>query len=478
LLRQFLTESLVIAALGGAIGLALAGRLSERLFALFINGRTIELSVRPDWRVVAFTAAVTLLTCLAAGLVPALRSFRVSINPTLKEVRVQGRGRLGRALVVAQLAISMVLVVGATLFIATLVKLYAVDRGFNSDGLLVVQVRALRPSPLDRARATQVALHERLNALAGVRSSSAVAILPVGGGLWDRSVRVEGHPSQSGEPERVAFNAIAPRYFATMGTRLDAGREFTERDTASSPRVAVVNKSFARTFFGTASPIGRHVTSVGVTYEIVGVVADAKYQDLREAMLRTLYIPWTQRDEVQTYDYIVRVDEGDPRRLASSVAQVFREVDSAARIFRMRAYAAMIDETIPTERLMATVGGLFALLALVLAGVGMFGVLAFQVAKRTNELGVRTVLGASRWSMMQLVLRDVVFMVVPGIVIGGGAALMVTGFARRVLFGVTPADPGVFLVAASILTAASLLAGWLPAHRASSIDPLVALRHE
>ncbi|HEY7190650.1 MAG TPA: ABC transporter permease, partial [Vicinamibacterales bacterium] len=478
LLRQFLAESLVLAAMGGSIGFAFAGRLGERLFALFTNGRTIDLSVRPDWRVLAFTAGISLAACVAAGLVPALQAFRNSINPALKHVRAQGHGRLGKTLVVGQLAISMVLMVGATLFIGTLIKLYDVDRGFDSDGLVAVQVRSIRLSPPERARAARAALLERFNAITGVRSASAGAILPVGGGLWDRSVRVEGHSSQSGEPERVAFNVVAPRYFATLGTPLLAGREFSDRDTASSTPVAVVNDSFARTFFPGGSAIGRRVTTAGFSYEIIGVVANAKYQDLRESVLRTLYIPWTQRDDETSYGYLLRVDDGDPRRLASAIARTLRDVDPTQRVVRVSTYASWINQTIPTERLMATLGGSFALLALALAGVGMFGVQAFQVARRTNELGVRTVLGATRWSMMRLVLRDVVMMVVPGVIVGGAVALVLARLAQRLLFGLTPTEPGVFLIAALTLVSAALIAGWIPAHRASCVDPLVALRHE
>ena len=479
LVRQFLAESLVLAAMGGGIGFAVAGRVGERLFALFINGRTVDLQIRPDWRVVAFTAAISLAACVAAGLVPALQAFRARVNPALKEVRAQPHGRLGKALVAAQLAISMVLVVGAALFIGTLVNLYSVDRGFDSDGLLIVQVRGTQSISADRGRSIQSALLQRLNALPGVRSASAGAILPVGGGLWDQSVRVEGHASQSGEPERVAFNIVAPRYFDTLGTRLLAGRDFSDRDTVSSAPVAIVNDRFARTLFEGRSAIGRHVTANGVRLEVVGVVADAKYQSLRESTLTTLYIPWTQRyDNPPTYGYLLRVDRGDPLRVRSAVSRAFRELDPVERIARMSTFAAWIDETIPTERLMATVGGLFASLALLLAGVGMFGVLAFQVAKRTNELGVRTVLGASRWSMMRLVLRDVTVMVAPGVIVGGGIALMLGRLARGLLFGLTPTEPGVFVIATLTLVSAALVAACVPAHRASRVDPLVALRHE
>ena len=480
LVRQFLTESLVLAALGGAAGLALAGSVSERLLDLFLNGSPVDLSVAPDRRVIVFTAVVSLTACIAAGLVPALQAFRVTINPALKEVRAHGHGRLGKSLVVAQLAISMVLVVGATLFIGTLVELYTVDRGFDSDGLMVVQVRSGRPFSEDRVRTVASDLLEGIKMLPGVRVASAGQHLPVGGGLWDRNVRIDGHSSQTGEPEKVAFNVIAPDYFSTLGTPLIAGREFNVRDTATAPPVTIVNESFARSFFGAEAAIGRRVTSVGISYEIVGIVRDAKYQDLREAAMKTMYVAWMQRDNEQPtrYSYVARVTGGDPLRLSSAVERVVRGVDPSLRLAPVSTYSTIIDRSIPAERLMAAVGGLMGLLALILAGVGLFGVLAFQVARRTNELGVRTVLGASRWSMMQLVFRDVVWMVVPGIAIGGSVALMLTGLSRGLLFGLTPTEPGVFLLAASILGAAALVAGWVPARRASSVDPLSALRHE
>jgi predicted permease len=480
LVRQFLTESLVLASLGGAVGLAMAGWSSARLFMLFIGDRDVALPVSPDWRVLAFTCVASLLACCAAGLVPALQAVRVNVNPSLKEVRVHGHGRLGKAFVVAQLAISMILVVGATLFVGTLVKLYAVDRGFDSAGVLVVNVRTSRPYPAARAKAVQVALLDRLRDQPGVRSASAAQVLPVGGSLWDRRVQVEGYRFRPDESESVGFNVIAPGYFATLGTPLLSGREFGERDADTSPKVAIVNESFARYFFGEESAPGRHVTSVNVTYEIVGVVRDAKYQNLRDGIIRTMYIPWMQREGEQpsSYSYLARVVAGDPMRLVPSLDRLVREADPALRVRTARTYATIVDQSIATERIMATLGGLFGVLALLVAALGMFGVLAFQVARRTNELGVRMALGASRRTMMGLVLRDVAVMVVAGVAIGAGVALMLTDLAGKILFGLTPTDPSVFVVAASVLAVAAVLAGWLPAVRASRVDPLVALRHE
>ena len=236
----------------------------------------------------------------------------------------------------------------------------------------------------------------------------------------------------------------------------------------------------ARYFFGDASALGRHVTSVNVTFEIVGVVRDAKYQSLRDNTIKTMYIPWMQRDDAQpaSYSYLVRVASGDPMRLVPGLGRLVREADPALRVRTARTYATIVDQSIATERIMATLGGFFGVLALIVAGLGMFGVLAFQVTRRTNELGVRMALGASRRTMMFLVLREVIAMVVAGVAIGAGGALVVAGLARTLLFGLTPTDPTVFGVAASVLAVAAVLAGWLPARRASRVDPVVALRHE
>jgi ABC-type antimicrobial peptide transport system permease subunit len=222
------------------------------------------------------------------------------------------------------------------------------------------------------------------------------------------------------------------------------------------------------------------VTSVRVTYEIVGVVRDAKYQDLRSEVMKTMYIPWTQRegDPLTRYSYLLRVGAGDPQRLIPGLDRLVREIDPALHLQTATTYDTVVDRSMATERIMATLGGLFGLLAVIVAGLGVFGVLAFQVAQRTNELGVRMALGATRAKMVRLVLRDVVTMVLAGVAIGAGAALAATGLVRKVLFGLTATDPAAFLVAGLVLAGAAIAAAWLPARRAARVDPLVALRHE
>ena len=480
LVRQFLTESLLLAAMGGALGLVVATWFSARLLTMVANGDTISLAVVPDGRVLAFTAVMSLVACLVSGLVPAVQAVRVHANPALKEVRAHGSRRLGQVLVVAQLAISMVLIVGATLFVGTLARLYAVDRGFDSRGVLIVDLRSSRPYTDERGKALKRALIERLRAVPGIAAASATQVLPVSGSLWTKTIQVEGHVFRSDEADSAGFNVIGPAYFATLGTPLVSGREFDDREHARSPKVAIVNETFARYFFGTAPALGRRVTTAGVTYEIVGVVRDAKYRNLRDPVMKTMYISWMQRDgdEPSQYAFLARAATGDPLRFAPIVERLVRHVDPALHVRATYSYATLVDRSLVTERIMATLGGAFGLLALIVAGLGVFGVLAFQVARRTNELGVRMALGATPWAMTRLVLRQVAWVVLPAIAIGTGGALLVTGLARNILFDLTPTEPRIFLVAALVLAMAAALAGWLPARRAARVDPLIALRHE
>jgi len=482
LMRQFLAESLVLAALGGSAGLVLAHWFSSALVTMMANGRTLLLSTAPDWRVLAFTGAVSLAACVLAGLAPGWHALRANLNPGLKEVRAGGapRSRLGKALVIAQLGISMVLLVGATLFVGTLVKLYSVDPGVRTDGVLTFSVRYNQPYPQARVQAAHAAVLDRLKALPGVASASAAQDIPLGGGLWTRTVQVEGYTFRSDESEAVAFNSIAPQYFATLGTPLLSGREFDDRDTSTARKVAIVNERFARYFFAGRSPLGRRVTSVRVAYEIVGVVKDVRHQDLRHDVLPAMYTPWMQRDgdQATSYNFLARVAADDPMRLAPTLDGLLREADPGLRLRSAQTYSALVDSGLVTERILATLGGFFGLLAVIVACLGMFGVMAFQVSRRVNEIGLRMALGASPSGIVVLVLREVAVMLVLGSLIGAAAARTLTGLAAKMLFGVSPAQPSVYALSAAVLAVAALAAGWLPARRASRVDPLLALRHE
>ena len=480
LVRQFLTESFVLAALGGSAGFLLARVFTAALVTTMANGAVVTLSTAPDWRVLTFTAAISLLACILAGLAPGLHSLRASLNLGIRQHRSGGRQRLSRVLVIAQLSISMMLVTGAALFAGTLLKLYGVDRGVRTEGVLTFGLQTSGQCPPARCRAAAGLLLDRLNRLPNVASASAVDVLPISGSLWDRDVQVEGYTFRSGESQDAAFNAIAPKYFATVQTPLMKGREFDSRDIRTSRKVAVVNESFARYFFGAASPLGQTVTSAKVTYEIVGLVADAKYTDLKQPVMKTMYIPWTQRTEEEPIDFnfLARVTGGDPMRLIPTIEKVVRETDPALRVGTTAAWSAVAGRTIVTERIMAALGGFFGLLALIVACVGIFGVMAFRVSQRTNEFGVRMALGASRTGIVGLVLREAAAMLLAGCLIGAAGALSLSRLTRAMLFEVNPADPGVFTLAAAVLVVAGLAAGWLPARRAARVDPMAALRCE
>jgi predicted permease len=303
---------------------------------------------------------------------------------------------------------------------------------------------------------------------------------PITGSLWTVDVQVEGYVFRPGEDNAVAFNAIASKFFAVTGTPLLLGRDFNERDAAGAKPVAIVNQSFVRSFFGGQPPLGRHVTTGNVAYEVVGMVGDAKYGSLRNAMPKTMYIPWMQREGGRPtgYDYFARVASGDPMRVAPAMERAIPEVDSALRLRTPQTFAEAVDQSTLNERMMATLGGFFGLLALIVACLGIFGIMAFQVSRRINELGVRMALGATRANIVTLVLREVALLLIPGCAAGCIAAVCLTRFAKSMLFGVTPTDPVAFSLAACALAAATLAAGFLPALRASRIHPMTALRHE
>lgn len=502
LARQVLTEMLVLIVLGAATGLSVASSVSPRLWMLFDDSRALALSVGLDSRVAAFAVVISLGAMAVAGLLPVLHAARASLTPSLRIAHARGGYRAGRALVIVQLAISMVLVVGATLFVSTLVNLYAVDPGFERDGVLTVRVGSSRPHPPERMRALQAALIERFDALPGVQSSSAASVLPAEGALMRYGVRVEEYEVPPGASNLVGFNMVAPRYFETLATPLSSGREFTWRDADGAPRVAIVNERFVRRFIwgadnaGQPPPrgpgalseaaaigaIGRRVTvtHLGESYEIVGVVRDAKYQTIREEdALPTLYIPFDQAATGPAMGvYVVRTTDDEPMRLAPAIERSVRDLDPTLRVRSTTTYTASIERTVLTERVLATISGLFGGLALAVAAIGLYGLLAYQVTQRTNEIGVRMALGADRWIVTRLVVRDVARMVVLGVALGAAGALTVTDLAQSVLFGLTPSDPRVFLAAASMLGAAVALAAWLPVRRAVAVDPVVALHHD
>ncbi|HEX3879523.1 MAG TPA: ABC transporter permease [Bryobacteraceae bacterium] len=485
LARQFLAESLLLAALGGIAGVGLAQWFSRVLIAFMANGGDLPLAANPDWRVLTFTAAVSLAACLLAGFAPGWNASRGRLSAGLKQVRGSQNRFLGRALVVAQLALSMTLLIGASLFVRTLLKLYGQETGVRTGGVLTFNVSTKHHFPQERSEAIEKSIVERLSPLPNVVAASAAVMLPLGGGLWTQKISVEGHAFRQGDDQNTSINAIAPRYFAATGTELLAGRDFNNRDTGDSLPVALVNEAFARKFSGGQAPLGRHITMLGRTLEIVGLTQDARYS-IREPAQATVYIPWFQqvnsegknRSQPTGFSYIVRVAKGDPMSLVRTVDAAIPQIDPALRMYRPHTFGDVLDESTLNERIMATLGAFFGVLALIIACLGIFGILAFQVSRRFRELGVRMALGASRSEVAGLVLGETVRLLLPGCALGVIVALGLTRFVRGMLFQVSPTDPFAYTAAAMCLVAAAIFAAAIPAWRAARIDPVVALRYE
>ena len=480
LVRQFLAESLLLAALGGSLGLILAGRLSRALVVALGSARLdLFVSTAPDWRVLAFTTVISLAACILAGLAPGWNALRTDLN---RGTRAQPRmhPKMGSTLVVAQISLSMVLIVGAALFGGTLVKLIRANRGFQAAGVLTFDLKSSQQYSRPQAFAAIAAVEAALKRLPGVASASAVRNIPISGYLTSHTVSFDDASGTAREESGIAYDSVGPDYFSTIGMPLLAGRAFNLNDTDSSPKVAIITQNLARDLAGAHSPVGLVISSIGIPYRIVGVVGDSKYLDLRHGAMRALYVPWTQTPPgaYPRYSFLLRSARGDPRQFVPVLDSLVRAADPDLRVSRVQTYDELISRSIVSERVMAALGGFFGALALLIAGIGVFGLMAFQISRRTAEIGVRMALGAARGNVVKMVLREVAIMAVAGCTLGGAAALSLTGLTRKMLFGVTPADPGVFAIAAAVLLSATLAAAWLPARRASRIDPVTAIRHD
>lgn len=388
---------------------------------------------------------------------------------------------MGKMLIVTQIAISLVLLVGASLFLRTLINLKTLDPGFRRGGVLTFEINADNAGYKDeRLRNLETRILDRLDALPGVSSASIsqIRVLSGEGTGSNGTVEVEGHTNRPEENNWVYLNEIRPRYFRTLGTPVMMGREFSEHDLPSSQKVAIVNQSFARYYFADKSPIGKYLNHTGGA-EIVGVVKDVKYSDLRETIPRTVYFPSSQSESPRPDStYLVRVASGDPLRIVSSVSEVIEQIDPALRLTESQTLAEIVDRSILTERFMAMLSIFFGLIALGLASIGIFGVMAFYVARRTNEFGIRIALGAAQWNILWTVLSEVLAMLGAGTVIGLVAAASVTDLAKNLLFQLKPTDPTSFVWAVMLLGLTALAAGYIPARRATRVDPLEALRSE
>ncbi len=485
IVRQLLVESLLLAVLGGATGLVLSAWVGEALLrALPFEQAGRSLSGAPDGRVLLFTLAVSLATGLVFGLVPAWQATRPQLTSALKEesgvVSASSHVRFRKGLVVAQVALSLLLLIGAGLFARSLYNLRALDPGFAAERLLTLAVdpslKGYKPEPMHRFFRE---LQERFGAIPTVTAASFAAEPIMADSRNIRTTNVLGYPTKEGEDTNLEVNQVGPGYFATMQIPMLAGREFDPRDVLGAPRVAVVNETMARYFFGKESPIG-HRLGFGRgdrDYEIVGVMKDGKSYSLRDKPQRFVYTSYLQDDNPSAATFYVRT-AGRPDAVSAALRSVVREVDAALPVFRMRTMEAQVDDSLFFDRMVAALSAAFGLLATLLAAVGLYGVMSYTVLRRTREIGIRMALGAERGRVLWLVLREVAILASLGVCLGLPSALGLSRLIESQLFGLSPTDPLTLGLATAVLFSVALLAGYLPASRATRVDPMTALRYE
>jgi predicted permease len=483
IVRQLFTESLLLSLLGGVIGVGIAAVSSRLLVDLLSTGAAdaIALDLTPDWRLLEFTSLVTIGTSILFGLAPALRGTAIGLTPALKQIAGRAgssRAAVAPALVVLQVSLSLLLMAGAGLFVRTLQNLRQLDAGFRHDGVLLVNVDGRRAGYRGAAlRTFYEELMAQLQPVAGVTSVSLSKNTPLNGSRWFERVVVDGRPVQSGN-ESSDFNAVSPRYFETMSIPLTAGREFTPRDSATAPAVAIVDQAFVQRYFPNQQPIGRSVSYAGARVgpmEIVGVAASTRSRGLRQIAQPTVYVPYAQQDA--GWATLEAHATGSLNEVATAIRTVLRPRLPQAAL-RVQTLSAQVDAALVQERLLAMLASGFGVLALVLAAVGLYGLLAYMVTRRAAEIGIRMALGARRAEVMWLVLRQSVKLTSIGIVCGLIAAAAVTRSVRGMLYGLSPVDPVTLLAVSLLFVLVAALASYVPARRATAVDPLVALRCE
>jgi predicted permease len=483
-IRQLLTESLLLAAVGALFGVLLASMLSRSLVA-FLNtdSSTITLPLGLDWRILGFSAGLAAATCALFGLAPALRATRVGAGSVM---HATGRGNtanretigLRQVLVVAQVAVSVALLFGSLLFARSLLNAMLVDPGFHADGVTIVGVnfRAL-DVPEDRRLTFRRELIDRVRSLPGITSAGYVGIVPISGSGSGNDVWPEADRSRRFNTLRTT---AGPGFFATLGIPILAGRDFEDRDTDPSRMIAIVNETFAEKLTGQRSPIGARFTIQATpsrpeeTYDVVGVVRNSKYMDLKESAMPVLYT--AERRPVRYAEIVVR-SALPPSSVASAITTAMANVDSRIGL-TYTVFTTQIRDTLVLDRLLATLSGGFGALAAILTVVGLYGLIAYSVTRRTSEIGVRMALGAQRSDIARLMLRETSILLAVGIVVGIGIALAGARAASALLFGVRPHDPLTLAGAIAGLALIAFAASYAPARRATRIEPVAALRME
>jgi putative ABC transport system permease protein len=489
LVRQLMTESLILAVAGGAAGLALASwTLSVIVHSIPENEGASGLTAQLDYRLLIFACVVSLVTGVLFGLAPAIRATHTDLQSVLKDQGVNVSGgkanvRVRKLLMVSQIALTAVLLAAAGLFAHSLLNLKTQDLGVRPDHVLEFSI-----SPeLNRYTPPQtIALADRIRKsiepLPGVRSVSESEIPMLANSNSSSNITVPGYNAQEDEDMNVDHNAVGPNFLAAMGIPLLNGREFTEADSSTAPKVAIINEAMARRYFAGRNPIGIHFgfgggKDVKLDTEIIGVVKDSKNTDVKTAARPFVFLPYSQSEHAGDATFYVRTNQ-DPVALTVTVRNLIQGFDGNLPVYGVKTLTAQVDEIMFTDRLVTIFSLCLGLLASLLAAVGLYGVMAYVVARRTREIGIRMALGATQQNVAWMILREIIGMLGAGLCIGLVAAYGIGRVVESLLFGVKASDPIVFVIAAVLLVTVALLAGWLPSRKAANVDPMVALRHE
>jgi len=490
LIRQLLTECILLSIAGALLGILFA-RWGSLLLVHFISTARAQvfLDLSLDWRTLGFIAAIAVITAILFGVLPALRSTRVSLTAAMKgslaaDAERHARFRPGRWIVASQVALSLVLLVGASLFLRSFAKLVTLDLGFDRRNVLMMHTEArtagIQP---EKWMATWDEIERRLNSLPGVISASRCLFTPVSGLEWNQYVHADSPNPPSGEASLVYLNAVTPAYFRTLRIPLQSGRGFGTGDTATSPKIALINQTLARKFYPNLNPVGRLFRmegdqgKLGDPIQIVGVVRDSKYESLREEEYACAYFPVSQVPGFGGGPNFMIRTAARPSVVLSLIQSTVAGVNKSISL-QFDTLTRQVDDSLVQERLLATLSGFFAGLALLLAMVGLYGAISYMVTRRQTELGVRMALGAAPGSILLLVLRDVFFILAAGLAVGTGLALLSVQLIQNLLFGLAARDSVTLALAAGVLSVVAFVAGYLPARRAAKADPLAALRYE
>lgn len=485
LIRQLLTESVLLSFIGGAIGVGLSVALTRGLIAFIPQQQPLLIQPTPDLRILSFTFVLTLITGIVFGLLPAMRASRPDQWATLKDTvgAIAGSGGslfLRKGLVAAQVALSFLLLFGAGLFVRSLQNLKTTDTGVQMDNLVTFRLSPAL-SGYDDPRTVNFyrELLDRIKSSPGVAGAGYAAVSLLSGDEWDSTMTPEGHKAADGEDLQAFMNSLSPGYFQAMGIRFLEGRDFTELDAKREATVAIVNKKFADHFFKGKSPIGRMIgfgdgNQTKYTIQIIGVVEDSLYEGPREGVHRQVFIPNWGRGSVTFYVRATQASAGVFNMIRSEV----KRLDASMPVYDVKTVEGQLDETLLTDRLIALLSAGFGLLATLLASIGLYGVMAFIVARRKKEIGIRLALGAEPTGVVWIVMREVLILLTIGLAVGVPSAIGLGRYVSSQLYGIQPNDPWIAVTTMVLLAIVSAAAGMIPASKASRIDPILALRYE